>query len=152
MGIYECNEAAVYTHLVWKRDVARGLIPPATLPAKLVRVSDRSCEPPVILGQRRQGYPASAPERAAGERPASFQTAIEHWAFAALEKPSETELAIRAKFWQQAKEFYRQLQAMSPGQLAEFLGENLAPLPVPLDLKPKNPEREQTDNHLDWSI
>lgn len=53
---------------------------------------------------------------------------------------------MRAKFWQEKREFYEKLAAMSPGQLTEFFAQQLSPLPVPPNLQPQDSESH------DWSI
>lgn len=138
----------------FREQLRDGDIPKPPLPTKFIRVSSRDGKPSVSFDETGEGRPAFASGRAARIRAASSQAPIEHWAMVALEKPSETELAIRAEFWKEAKEFYSKLQAMSPGQLSEFFAEQLSPLPVTIPLEAEKPKRKELDNasHLDWSI
>jgi hypothetical protein len=133
-------------HLNWLVQLGEGAIEKPVLPAVMVRITGRYCQPSLGLHERDERRPAAAAQIASRIRPAPPQAPVEDRTAVALEKPSETELAMRAKFWQEKREFYEKLAAMSPGQLTEFFAQQLSPLPVPPNLQPQDSESH------DWSI
>lgn len=144
LSFCEDDKASYWAHQDWLDALIEGKIPKPPLPTKFIRVASRSGKPALFFDQTSQGHPAATSERAAGVWPASAEARIKEWAFIASPQPSETERAECTHFWQQAKEVYDKLTALTPAQVAQFFGENLAPLPVTLQL-------ESQDSH-DWSI
>jgi hypothetical protein len=104
----------------------------------MIRIAERFGKPTSVLDERCQWTPAAAAKWAARIRAATPEAPVEDRAAVALEQPSESELAMRAQFWKQNEEFFRQLKALSPSELAKFFDQYLAPLPIAGELKPKN--------------
>lgn len=117
------------------------------LPAVDVRLRDTSLgHPSMLFHKSGQWHPASASYLRSCIRFAPSEAPVEYRAPVALEKPSEAELAMCRQFWEEKREFYKQLQALPPAELAKLFDQHLAPLAVPPKLQPEN-----SQSH-DWSI